>query len=68
MYRYKRIIIRLSKDEHDIVNKLAQFERLPISTMTRRLLLKEASEQNIPRNCSSIPETGGNHARQCSIS
>ena len=46
MYRTKRLVVRLSNEESQIINRLARAERLPVSTLTRRLLLCEAEKKN----------------------
>jgi len=48
MYRGNRLVIRLSATEREAVTRLAELERLPASTLARRLLLKEA-ERRISR-------------------
>jgi len=47
MYRTKRLVIRLHKAEHEIISRLARVERLPASTLARRLLLHEAERRGL---------------------
>lgn len=47
MYRTEKLIIRLNKVERAAIHRLARMERLPVSTMARRLLLAEADERGL---------------------
>jgi len=47
MYRTKRLVIRLSRAEQAVINRLAQVEQLPTSTLARRLLLLEAKRRGL---------------------
>lgn len=52
MYRNEKLVIRLSDREAAAVIRLAEAERLPASTLARRLLLLEAE-----RTVKQTPET-----------
>ena len=54
MYRTETLVIRLSKTEAAIIANLAKAERLPASTLARRLLLLEAE-----RTIKQTSETAG---------
>lgn len=43
--RLSILAIRLSRRERETVEELARFEKLPASTLARRLLLKEAERR-----------------------
>lgn len=47
MYRLSKLVVRLSKTEKAAILRLAQAEKLPASTMARRLLLREAERRGI---------------------
>ena len=47
MYRTEKLVIRLNRTERAAVEKLAMVERLPASTMARRLLLDEAEQRGL---------------------
>ena len=47
MRRMKKLVIRLNSAEREAVRRLAQVERLPASTLARRLLLKEADRRGL---------------------
>lgn len=55
MYRTEKLVIRLDKAEKAIINRLAQIERLPASTLARRLLLMEAERHGL------LPSVGQEH-------
>lgn len=44
MMRTERLVIRLNRAEAAAVDRLAEAERLPVSTLARRLLLLEAEK------------------------
>jgi len=47
MRRVKKLVIRLNSAEREAVRRLAQVERLPASTLARRLLLQEADRRGL---------------------
>lgn len=47
MYRGERLVVRLNVKERAAVERLAQQERLPASTLARRLLLQEADRRGV---------------------
>jgi len=47
MYREDRLVIRLSDAERAAIERLAQVERLPASTLARRMLLHEADRRGL---------------------
>jgi hypothetical protein len=47
MYRAYRLVIRLNKTERAAIDNLARVERLPASTLARRLLLREADRHGL---------------------
>lgn len=47
MYRTQKLIIRLHKHERAVIDRMAQIERLPSSTLARQLLLKEAERRGL---------------------
>ena len=47
MYRTEALVIKLNKTERAAIEKLAKAERLPTSTMARRLLLGEAEQRGL---------------------
>ena len=49
MYRNERLVIRLNDREAEAVSRLAEAERLPASTLARRLLLIEAERAVMQR-------------------
>jgi hypothetical protein len=55
MYRSKKLVIRLTDQEEDAVNRLAQVECLPASTLARRLLLLEASKRPMQQRKTTAP-------------
>jgi hypothetical protein len=57
MYRNDRIVIRLNEVERQVIDALAQMERLPASTLARRRLLLEAEQRGI------VPRYGEKHNR-----
>ncbi len=64
--RNERIVILLSRDELAAVETLARVERLPVSTMTRRLLLEETERRRIIPHADRPARTEGemHHATQ----
>ena len=59
MERTDRLVIRLSKVERAAVDRLAQAERLPASTLARRMLLKEADRRCLLPDCGHQVEQAG---------
>lgn len=53
MERSKRLVIRLSLKEQETVTELAASEKLPPSTLARRLLLQAADKRRV----TSLPNT-----------
>jgi hypothetical protein len=47
MYREDRLVIRLSNAERAAIEQLAQVERLPASTLARRMLLREVDRRGL---------------------
>jgi len=47
MSRTKQLVIRLGQDEHKALDRLAKNERLPTSTLARKLLLDEAARRGV---------------------
>jgi hypothetical protein len=47
MYKSERLVVRLDKVERASVERLAQFESLPPSTLARYLLLREAEKRGL---------------------
>ena len=47
MYRVHKLIVRLGKEEQAAIQRLAEAERLPTSTLARRLLLQEVDRKEL---------------------
>lgn len=47
MYRENRLVIKLSDSERAAIERLAQLERLPASTLARRMLLQEVDRRGL---------------------
>jgi len=47
VYRSKRLVVRLDANEQRAILRLAKAERLPASTLARRLLLQEADRRGL---------------------
>ena len=47
MCRTEKLVIRLNESERAAINRLAQVERLPASTLARRLLLHEVDRRGL---------------------
>jgi hypothetical protein len=47
MCRTDRLVIRLSAAERAAIHRLAQVERLPVSTLARRMLLHEVDRRGL---------------------
>jgi len=47
MYRIDRLVIRLHRVERTAINRLAEVEQLPASTLARRMLLQEAQRRGL---------------------
>jgi len=47
VYRSKRLVVRLDANEQCAILSLAKAERLPVSTLARRLLLEEADRRGL---------------------
>lgn len=47
MNRVRRLVIRLSQEEFEAVDRMARARRLPISTLARVLLLQETDKQDL---------------------
>ena len=52
MYRTEKLVVRLNRDEVAMISRLADSERLPASTLARRLLLLEAEKMLRPLSSS----------------
>ena len=58
MYRDDRLVIKLTTNEKEAAERLAQAERLPLSTLTRKILLDKAAERGLLQ-MSGEPSPGG---------
>ena len=47
LYRNERLVIRLRGDERSAIYRLAETERLPPSTLARKMLLDEAYRRGL---------------------
>jgi hypothetical protein len=47
MYRTSKLVVRLNEAEHEAIRRLAQTERMPASTLVRRLLLREVDRRGL---------------------
>jgi hypothetical protein len=52
--RFDKLVIKLSKQEKEEIDKLAKREKLPPSTMARAMLLKAANSQSNKANSDVI--------------
>ncbi|MBN1815433.1 MAG: hypothetical protein JXA14_26610 [Anaerolineae bacterium] len=60
MYREDRLVIRLSDAERAAIERLAQAERLPASTLARSMLLQEVDRRGLwPSKSGEKPGQGG---------
>ena len=65
MNRADKLVIRLNEAEKTAIGRLAQVERLPASTLARRLLLKKVDERGLWPLADSIgqPQRDGKGVR-----
>ena len=56
MLRTNVLAIRLTRGERATIDRLAQAERLPASTLARRLLLQEADQRDLLLSEDKLPD------------